>query len=745
MFRSTTDAQVETSYADEKYLNREIAGEEEEADEPLEVEGSNPMLPASVLAAAGAKRLTPSKAAAGGPRPPSGRSVSTAGAVAGGMMQPRRRTQSPSKRHSTDGVAPVRRSGLLSEKEDLVVKAPLTSTEFQRASSPRKERMMSKGPREGRMNSTTSPKRGGGGGFRESIGSRSMSTGTATPSSILAELAKVRTFKCKKSARPKRLAIISYGEKQERFPDLMEIEEFVLQQRLRDEEEARIREAQHQAMLQQQALELRNQQLLAKRMESFSTVPRGVSVDLHDSMRTQSVSQGGLGLASNSGHTFNSSSGDGVDLQMSMSSSFNNRSFSMAAAAEQHAANRGYSIASASEQPTNPRGYSIASVNEQQNRGGGGFSSFDSRTHSMSGAPNDLHHHSSSSSSSAHEPPRPVASMDDFKGRISDTTKFNLYADSVGSSSLPGSEMSSAPGSGKMTAPPATISTPTTNLAKHVTNAINSSVRIKVVNPSQMRASEVEELESNQVEPLIEGENENEDEGNLEFEGDMEDDSESDFFALQQERAAEEEDQYDDEYDEEMEEEAYGTYGAAGTAEEEDRGVYKYVGDPEYKSLSVMDNLELYFREQVFGPDRPSGEQPFIRDPNVVPFSSSPYANKDDVIFVRAPQYQERFIVLFSEQVIDVTAESKTAHHHHSSSSGVAESSGGGVGFMRQRSASSAAQPENEYVAPEIKAILILTDLNLYLVQQDSFTPDQLFSDAPIPVLIRVHPIYSLR
>lgn len=718
MFRSTTDAQVETSYADEKYLNREIAGEESES----LVEGANPMLPASVTAAAGAKRKQINRrvSADGVPLPSAARSMSTTASGLPGSG-PRKRTHSPNKRHSVDNAvtsAPVRRSGLLSEKEDLVVKAPLTSTEFQRASSPRRARMAS-----------TSPKRGG---MRDSIGSRSMSTGTGTPSTILQELAKIRTFKCKKSSRVKRLAIISYGEKQERFPDLMEIEEFVLQQRLRDEEEQRAKELQHQAMLQQQALELRNQQLLAKRMESFSTVPRGVSVDMHDSMRTHSMSvSGGATAAVGAGaNPFISGSGDGSDHQLS--SSF--RNMSIASAAEQY--NRGYSIASAAEQQA--RGYSIASTSEQQGRGG--LNSFDSRSMSITGAGDHYHHGSvSASSTSAHnESARPVASMDDFKGRISDTTKFNFYADSAGSSAIEPS--TSLPNTSKMP-PPSMITTPTTNLAKHLTNPINSSVRIKVVNPSQMRPSEVEELESNQVGPVAEGENEDDDVENRQFEGDMEEDSESDFFALQEERAAEEEDEYD-EYDEEQEEEQYGSYGGNGGANDDGRGGYKYVGDPEYKSLSVMDNLELYFREQVFGPDRPSGEQPFIKDPKAAPFSSSPYANRDDVVFVRAPQYQERFIVLFSEQVIDVTAEAKVNHSHHTDS-GATESSGG-VGFMRQRSASSAAQPQNEYVAPEIKAILVLTDLNVYLVKQDSFTPDQLFSDAPIPELIRVHPIYSL-
>ena len=726
MFRSTTDAQVETSYADEKYLNREIL-EEEDPSQSL-IEGSNPMLPPSTVAAnvAGAKRMIPKQGgnrrvgADGSPLPPSARSVSTAGSglvvagagIAGG---PRKRTHSPGKRHSVDNAAmassSIRRSGLLSEKEDLVVKAPLTSTEFLRASSPRRDRAVSRGPREGRM-SSVSPKRGGGAGFRDSIGSRSVSTGTGTPSTILQELAKVRTFKCKKSTRAKRLAIISYGEKQERFPDLMEIEEFVLQQRLRDEEEQRVREAQHQAMLQQQALELRNQQLLAKRMESFSTAPRGVSVDMHDAMRSHSVSAGGAYL-----NNFNSASSDGHDLPPT----------------------RNYSIASAAEQqPAIPRGYSIASVSEQQHRG---FTSFDSRAHSMSitgGPPVDPYQSSltSSLSASSHllEPPRPVASMDDFKGRISDTTKFNFFADS---SAAVNTELSSSlPSSGKMP-PPAMITTPTTNLAKHVTSGINSSVRIKVVNPSQMRPSEVEELESNQVEPVLEGDNENEND-NLQFEGDMEDDSESDYIAMQQERAAEEE-EYEDEYDEEMEDE----YQFEATAGMDEKGVYKYVGDPEYKSLSVVDNLELYFREQVFGPDRPSGDQPFIKDPHSAPFSTSPYANRDDVVFVRAPQYQERFIVLFSVHMIDVTAEAKN-HHHHQSESSTTEASGG-VSFMRQRSASTAAQPQNEYVAPEIKAILVLTDLNLYLVKQESFAAHQVFSDAPIPELIRVHPIYSFR
>jgi hypothetical protein len=63
----------------------------------------------------------------------------------------------------------------------------------------------------------------------------------------------------------------------------------------------------------------------------------------------------------------------------------------------------------------------------------------------------------------------------------------------------------------------------------------------------------------------------------------------------------------------------------------------------------------------------------------------------------------------------------------------------------RQRSGSSANQPHGEFVSHETRALIVLTDLNLYMVAQDSFTASQMFGEAPVPVLIRSHPIYALR
>ncbi len=182
--------------------------------------------------------------------------------------------------------------------------------------------------------------------------------------------------------------------------------------------------------------------------------------------------------------------------------------------------------------------------------------------------------------------------------------------------------------------------------------------------------------------------------------------------------------------------------------------MHQYIGDPEYRNLSVVDNLELYFREQVFGPDRPSGNSPYIQ---VVSSNSSAATSSDrsgsSVVFVAEPPYAERFIALFSERIIDITAEARTSASNGAASRGgeatispTQSAADVNSTFMnRQRSGSQANQPTNEYVVPETRALLILSDLNLYMVTQDSFSSSQLFGDAPVPVLINSHPIYALR
>jgi hypothetical protein len=181
----------------------------------------------------------------------------------------------------------------------------------------------------------------------------------------------------------------------------------------------------------------------------------------------------------------------------------------------------------------------------------------------------------------------------------------------------------------------------------------NSSVRIKVVNPNQQQA--VTRAEEGEL-VIEEGdEDEDEDEEVQEFDEDMEDDSESDLIdALAAQQVEEEgEDEYDDPDD-----------GAFGDEDDERpvATIFAYVGDPEYRGLSVADNLELYFREQVFGVDRPSGTSPYIQELSTAQIKSgaAPAVNSiADIVFVKEPQYPERFIAIFSERIIDVTAEAR--------------------------------------------------------------------------------------
>ena len=44
----------------------------------------------------------------------------------------------------------------------------------------------------------------------------------------------------------------------------------------------------------------------------------------------------------------------------------------------------------------------------------------------------------------------------------------------------------------------------------------------------------------------------------------------------------------------------------------------EYIGNVVYRNLSVVDNLELYFKEQVFNSKRPSGNVNAMKDNIIV-------------------------------------------------------------------------------------------------------------------------------
>ncbi len=175
---------------------------------------------------------------------------------------------------------------------------------------------------------------------------------------------------------------------------------------------------------------------------------------------------------------------------------------------------------------------------------------------------------------------------------------------------------------------------------------------------------------------------------------------------------------------------------------EEDQECSSYVGNEEYRSLSVLGNMDLYLREQVFSTKRPSRcSGPYMlllrgrggggeRDSRSAATTTTATTAADDGRFVCVPVNciaEEKFVAVFHESVIAM--DDPIAADPHSSSSTL---------LLRQRKP--ALQEED---SPEELRYLILTDATLYIAEAD-FPVDRTFGDAPLLTVMHCHPLYSL-
>jgi hypothetical protein len=152
-----------------------------------------------------------------------------------------------------------------------------------------------------------------------------------------------------------------------------------------------------------------------------------------------------------------------------------------------------------------------------------------------------------------------------------------------------------------------------------------------------------------------------------------------------------------------------------------------YIGNVEYLQLSILENFELYCREQIFSLSRPSGDSPYIQtEPKNLTDENVPW----DVEFIEPPFLTERFVCVYCESIIELSP---------------------GNQLVVNKSNPPSPQKSNplstitvETMITETKALLILTDCNLYVVKYDSINPSETFCDAPIPTLIFSYHLYTL-
>lgn len=158
-----------------------------------------------------------------------------------------------------------------------------------------------------------------------------------------------------------------------------------------------------------------------------------------------------------------------------------------------------------------------------------------------------------------------------------------------------------------------------------------------------------------------------------------------------------------------------------------------YVGNMDYEQFGVIENLELYMREQVFSPTRPSHPAPYIQCESCI---------DGTVSYVTPPPYSERFVAVYREKVY---MNSHTSHSPEGEYTSLRELSTDG-------SPQAAVAPKDVGVTTVATpyVILVATDMFLYVLKdfprlKRTTKSPYLFRDSPIPVLIRVHPLQCLR
>ena len=193
-------------------------------------------------------------------------------------------------------------------------------------------------------------------------------------------------------------------------------------------------------------------------------------------------------------------------------------------------------------------------------------------------------------------------------------------------------------------------------------------------------------------------------------------------------------------------------FGQDKPVDEDVNGSYR--GDPIYRELLVIENMELYIREQVVRPGQP------------LYFHS---ANDSAVVDPTKKDVNERYITLFTEKIIPFDAHDRSQRPRSVSveryesftpkrgstepqildmkSARQRRKSGTGKADTDSRVGSSVVDTDiyGPCSPPETRVLIILTDMNVYFVDYSSVEePSLTFADAPMPLLISDHPIARL-
>lgn len=149
-----------------------------------------------------------------------------------------------------------------------------------------------------------------------------------------------------------------------------------------------------------------------------------------------------------------------------------------------------------------------------------------------------------------------------------------------------------------------------------------------------------------------------------------------------------------------------------------------YIGDPQYRDLIVSENLELYFREQVFSANRPCHPKFFLRGPG------------DE--YLQPYEQDERLVCIYTEKMIDLTDISLLPPPSTPVPLNRAKS--------KKNIPSDEGYPDDDdEPVKESLTTLILTDVGLYILDHAVILSKKLvFADAPVFSVLKAHPLYTL-
>lgn len=167
-----------------------------------------------------------------------------------------------------------------------------------------------------------------------------------------------------------------------------------------------------------------------------------------------------------------------------------------------------------------------------------------------------------------------------------------------------------------------------------------------------------------------------------------------------------------------------------------------YVGDPDYRNLSVTENMDLYMKEQVFNIKRPSGISPYMKEAASTDSMKGIAVDASDALpspFIKTAYRYEKFIAVFCEKIIDITYMQPTESGRNASGTTPASP----PRMNKNRRDQLPRADEEAAAALEETRYLVLTDTCLYLVMTE-FPAQATFSDAPVPTVLRAHKLYSL-